>query len=98
MNNSSGVLDRVGASNTIGTLYVIVAEIEGELEETMILPNKLNITHQAALARAEEEISKRKAKQLFDSGDIGMVGVGTYEGLAFIHRYLFGEITPSQGN
>ncbi|MDP4624222.1 MAG: Fic family protein [Akkermansiaceae bacterium] len=63
----------------------------------MILPNKLNITDQAALARAEEEISKRKAKQLFDSGDIRKAEVGTYAGLAFIHRYLFEEIYPFAG-
>ncbi len=63
----------------------------------MILPNNLNITDQAALARAEEEMSKRKAKQLFDSGDIGKVEVGTYAGLAFIHRYLFEEIYPFAG-
>ncbi len=63
----------------------------------MILPNKLNITDQAALARAEEEISKRKAKQLFDSGDIRKVEVGTYAGLAFIHGYLFAEIYPFAG-
>ena len=43
----------------------------------MILENKLNITDQAALARAEEEISKRKARELFDSGDIHKVEVGT---------------------
>jgi cell filamentation protein len=67
------------------------------MEEIMILPNKLNITDQAALARAEEEISKRKAKQLFDSGDIRKVGVGTYAGLAFVHEYLFGEIYPFAG-
>lgn len=58
----------------------------------MILENKLNLDDQASLARAEEEISKRKAKQLFDSGDIQKVEVGTYAGLAFIHRYLFDEI------
>lgn len=63
----------------------------------MILPNKLNITDQSALARAEEEISKRKAKQLFDAGDIRKVEVGTYAGLAFIHRYLFEEIYPFAG-
>ena len=63
----------------------------------MILPNKLNITDQAALARAEEEISKRKAKQLFDSGDIRKVEVGTYAGLAFIHGYLLAEIYPFAG-
>lgn len=58
----------------------------------MILENKLNLTDQAALARAEEEISKRKAKQLFDSGDIEKAEVGTYAGLAYIHGYLFDEI------
>ena len=58
----------------------------------MILENKLNINDQTALARAEEEISKRKAKQLFDSGDIDKVEVGSYAGLAFIHEYLFDEI------
>lgn len=58
----------------------------------MILENKLNLTDQASLARAEEELSKRKAKQLFDSGDIQNAEVGTYTGLAFIHGYLFDEI------
>ena len=33
----------------------------------MILSNKLNITNQVELARAEERVSKQKAKQLFDS-------------------------------
>jgi len=58
----------------------------------MILENKLNITNQVELAKAEEELSKRKAKQLFDSGDINKVEVGTYEGLAYIHTYLFEDI------
>lgn len=58
----------------------------------MILDNKLNITDQIELARAEEKISKQKARQLFDSGDIAKVEVGTFTGLAFIHAYLFGEI------
>ncbi len=58
----------------------------------MILENKLNLNDQASLARAEEEISKRRAKQLFDSGDIQKAEVGTYAGLAFIHGYLFDEI------
>ena len=58
----------------------------------MILDNKLNITHQVELAKAEEKISKQKAKQLFDSGDIAKVEIGTFKGLAFIHGYLFGDI------
>jgi cell filamentation protein len=58
----------------------------------MILENKLHLTDQASLARAEEEISKKKAKQLFDSGDIHQIEAGTYAGLAMIHQYLFDEI------
>ena len=58
----------------------------------MILENKLNITHQVELAKAEEKISKRKAKQLFDSGDISKIEVGTFAGLSFIHAYLFEDI------
>jgi cell filamentation protein len=58
----------------------------------MILKNKLNITNQVDLAKAEEKISKQKAKKLFDSGDINKVEVGTFKGLAFIHTYLFEDI------
>lgn len=58
----------------------------------MILENKLNITNQVDLVRAEEKISKQKAKQLFDSGDINNVEVGTFAGLARIHAYLFEDI------
>jgi cell filamentation protein len=63
----------------------------------MILENKLNITHQVELAKAEEKISKQKAKQLFDSGDIAKVEVGTFAGLAFIHAYLFEDIYDFAG-
>lgn len=63
----------------------------------MILENKLGITDQIELARAEEKISKQKAKQLVDSGDIHKVQVGKFAGLAFIHAYLFEEIYPFAG-
>jgi cell filamentation protein len=63
----------------------------------MILENKLNITDQIALAKAEEKISKQKAKQLFDSGDINRVEVGQFAGLSFIHAYLFGDIYDFAG-
>lgn len=58
----------------------------------MTLENKLGITDQVELARAEEKISKQKARQLFDSGDIHKAEVGTFAGLAFIHGYLFEDI------
>lgn len=58
----------------------------------MILNNKLNIPDQIKLAKAEEKISKRKAKQLSNSGDINKVEVGTFAGLSFIHAYLFENI------
>jgi cell filamentation protein len=63
----------------------------------MILENKLGITDQIALAKAEEKISKQKAKQLFDSGDIDQVEVGKFAGLSFIHAYLFGDIYSFAG-
>ncbi len=58
----------------------------------MILENKLNISDQVELSKAEEKISKQKVKQLFDSGDIDKVEVGTFAGLAFIHACLFEDI------
>ncbi len=58
----------------------------------MILDNKLGLTDQIELARAEEKISKQKAKKLFDSGDINKIEVGTFAGLALIHAYLFDDI------
>ena len=41
----------------------------------MILENKLNINNQVELAKAEEKISKQKAKTLFDSGDINKIEI-----------------------
>ncbi|KAF5052235.1 Adenosine monophosphate-protein transferase NmFic [anaerobic digester metagenome] len=58
----------------------------------MIPKNKLNISDQIELAKMEERISKQKAKQLFDSGDIHKAEVGTFAGLSFIHAYLFEDM------
>lgn len=63
----------------------------------MILANKLGMTDQIELAKAEEKISKQKAKQLFDSRDIHRVEVGAFAGLAFIHADLFGDIYAFAG-
>ena len=58
----------------------------------MMLKNRLNITNQIELTKIEEKISKQRAKELFDSGDIEKVEVGTFRGLAYIHNYLFRDI------
>jgi cell filamentation protein len=63
----------------------------------MVLSNKLQLTSQVELNRAEEKLSKQKAKQLFESGDIHNVEVGTFAGLAYIHAYLFGEVYAFAG-
>jgi cell filamentation protein len=63
----------------------------------MVLPNKLNITNQLELNKAEEKISKQKAKQMFENGDINHMEVGTFAGLAQIHAYLFGDIYDFAG-
>lgn len=63
----------------------------------MTLENKLGITDQIELNKTEERISKQKAKQLFDSGDIHHIEVGTFQGLAQIHAYLFDDIYEFAG-
>ncbi len=63
----------------------------------MILENKLNITDQIELNHTEEKISKLKAKQLFETGEINTLEVGTFAGLAHIHRYLFEDIYDFAG-
>lgn len=63
----------------------------------MALENKLGITDSAELARVEEKISKTKALELFEIGLLDTVEVGTYAGLAQIHKYLFDEIYDFAG-
>lgn len=62
-----------------------------------MLDNKLGITNQVELAKAEERISKANAKRLYDSGDINDLEIGTYKGLADIHNYLFDDINDFAG-
>ncbi|MCL1890571.1 MAG: Fic family protein [Coriobacteriia bacterium] len=63
----------------------------------MVLENKLGITDSAELARAEEKMSKTKALELFESGLLDTFEIGTFEGLASIHRYLFDEVYSFAG-
>ena len=58
----------------------------------MALENKLGLTNEAELARAEEKISKTRALELYDTGLLDTFAVGTFAGLAAIHRYLFEDV------
>ena len=55
----------------------------------MALQNKLGLTDELELAREEERISKQKALALYDTGLLDTFPVGTFAGLAMIHKYLF---------
>ena len=63
----------------------------------MALDNKLGLTSTAELDREEERISKKKAAQLFDQKLLDTFGVGTFAGLALIHKYLFEDIYDFAG-
>lgn len=58
----------------------------------MTLENKLGITDPAELARTEELISKKKAKEMFESGLLDSLKAGTFESLRLIHKRLFEDI------
>ncbi|MCO5478388.1 Fic family protein [Enterococcus gallinarum] len=63
----------------------------------MVLENRLGLINQVKLAKAEEKLSKQKAKKLYDSGKIDKIEVGTFKGLSEIHEFLFSEIYDFAG-
>lgn len=63
----------------------------------MALQNKLGLTDELELAREEERISKQKALVLYDTGLLNTFPVGTFAGLAMIHKYLFEDIYEFAG-
>lgn len=63
----------------------------------MVLKNKLGITNYSELALIEEEISKKKALELFEKQLLSVFEVGTFKGLSDIHKYLFDEIYDFAG-
>ena len=63
----------------------------------MALQNKLGLTDELELAREEERISKHKALALYDTGLLNTFPVGTFAGLAMIHKYLFEDIYEFAG-
>ena len=63
----------------------------------MALENKLGITNSAELAKIEERISKAKALELFETGLLDTFPVGSFEGLAKIHDFMFNELYDFAG-
>ena len=63
-----------------------------------MLENKLGITNEVELAKAEERITKLKALELFDTGKINDFEIGTTKGLSDIHKYLFSDVYEFAGN
>lgn len=63
----------------------------------MALQNKLGLTDELELTREEERISKQKALALYDTGLLDTFPVGTFAGLAMIHKYLFEDIYEFSG-
>ena len=63
----------------------------------MILENKLNITDGTELAREEERISKKKAKEMFETGFLDTLEAGTFKTLSKIREFLFSDIYEFAG-
>lgn len=60
--------------------------------EDLVLDNKLGINNQIELSKEEERLTKKKAIQLFELEKLKEFEVGTFQGLAEIHKYLFEDI------
>lgn len=63
----------------------------------MVLRNKLGIDNAADLAREEERISKKRARELFESGLLDKLTPGKFSSLSAIHKYLFEDIYEFAG-
>lgn len=63
----------------------------------MALENKLGITDSSELARLEEKISKKKALEMFETGLLGTLEVGTFKSLSEIHKCLFEDMYDFAG-
>lgn len=63
----------------------------------VVLQNKLGITNSVELAHEEELLTRRRALELYDNELLGTFEVGTFDGLAKIHGYLFQDVYDFAG-
>ena len=63
----------------------------------MTLTNKFNLNDAIELARIEERISKQKAIELWQSGELKKFRSGSFESLSHIHKRLFEDIYDFAG-
>ena len=63
----------------------------------MTLKNKLGIMDPIELAHKEEQLTKKRAQELYDKHILKTLEVGTYTGLAKIHGYLFQDVYDFAG-
>ena len=63
----------------------------------MVLENKLGLNDSVELAKMEEQISKKRAMELFESGRLNDLEAGTFQALVEIHKYLFEQIYDFAG-
>lgn len=59
--------------------------------------NSLNIADWSELEQVEEKLTKKKALELYERGVIDTFEVGTFKGLADIHKFLFENIYEFAG-
>lgn len=63
----------------------------------MTLENKLGITNSTELATKEEELSKKRAIEMFENGIFSTLKAGSFESLQKIHKSLFQDIYDFAG-
>lgn len=89
-----------GLDNKQGSVKELIRSYSIKTNErsfSMALDNKLGITNSAELAKVEEQLTKKRAVELFENKLLSGFEVGTYKGLQQIHQYLFQDVYDFAG-
>lgn len=63
----------------------------------MVLENKLGITNSAELRKKEELLTKKRVKEMFETGKLDQFEIGSFKGLSDIHHYIFQDVYDFAG-